>query len=52
MKNLIQKDHFAGNYSIIWDGKNESDIKVASGNYFYTLKANNFSETKKVIVLK
>ena len=52
VKNIIQKDHFAGNHSITWDGKNESGIKVASGNYFYTLKANNFSETKKVILLK
>ena len=35
-----------------WDGKNTQGEKVASGVYFYTIKANNFVATKRLVVLK
>jgi hypothetical protein len=35
-----------------WDGRNISGEKVASGVYFYTIKAGNFSATNKMIIAK
>ena len=35
-----------------WDGKNEVGEPVASGVYFYTLIANDFSATRKMLILK
>ena len=35
-----------------WDGKNEFGESVASGVYFYTLKAGDFSATRKMLVRK
>ena len=35
-----------------WDGKNERGEAVASGVYFYTLKAGDFSATKKMLIMK
>ncbi len=38
--------------SAYWDGKDRFGIPVSSGIYFYNLKVNDFSETKKLIVIK
>ena len=35
-----------------WDGKNEMGESVASGVYFYTLTAGDFSATRKMLILK
>ena len=35
-----------------WDGKNENGESVASGIYFYTLTAGNFTATRKMLILK
>ncbi|MBI1927480.1 T9SS type A sorting domain-containing protein [Candidatus Poribacteria bacterium] len=35
-----------------WDGRNTSGEPVASGVYFYTLKAGKFTDTRKMLILK
>ena len=35
-----------------WDGRNAFDESVASGVYFYTLTAGNFTATRKMLILK
>ena len=35
-----------------WDGKNEMGESMASGVYFYTFTAGNFSATRKMLILK
>ena len=47
----------AGSYSqtekaIYWDGKTESGEQVASGTYFYQLQAGDYTETRKMVILK
>ncbi len=41
-----------GTYEVIWDGKDESGEQVASGVYFYKLEAENFSQTKKMVLMR
>ena len=38
--------------AIYWDGKNGLGEQVASGVYFYTLKARDFSATRRMLILK
>lgn len=35
-----------------WDGKNETGEPVASGVYFYTITANDFTATRKMLIMK
>ena len=38
--------------AIHWDGKNNNGEKVASGTYFYAIHTNNYTQTKKMVILK
>lgn len=40
------------NRAAYWDGRNETGEYTASGVYFYTIKAANFSQTKKMIIVR
>jgi len=44
---LVNEEKSAGKYEVEFDGKG-----LSSGMYFYTLKAGNYSETKKMILIK
>ena len=52
VKTLINNKLDAGNHSVKWTGLDSSNHKVASGVYFYKLKTNNYSNTKKMLILK
>jgi hypothetical protein len=52
VKTLVNEPKLPGIYYQIWDGKNEQGEKVSSGLYFYQLRAGNYSETKKMVLLK
>jgi hypothetical protein len=42
----------AGQYKSVWDGRDESGIKVASGVYFYQLHTGDFIAKKKMTLLQ
>ncbi len=42
----------AGYHKALWDGTSEDGTEVSSGMYFYKIEADNFSATKKLVLLK
>jgi len=52
VKSLLNERKTAGEYSVKWNGTNNSGNKISSGVYFYKLTSNNISETKRMILLK
>ena len=55
---MIELGHIpAGNYAesnraIYWDGRTEDGEKVSSGTYFYQIEAGDYTETRKMVILK
>jgi hypothetical protein len=41
-----------GIYSVQWDGRNDNGRETASGVYFYRLRAGEFVETRKMVLVK
>ena len=47
----------AGNYvesskAIYWDGKTDTGEQVSSGTYFYQIEVGDYTETRKMVILK
>jgi hypothetical protein len=52
VKTLVDEHQAAGNYTKVWDGHDDSGSEVASGIYFYRIKAGDFSDIKKMVLMK
>ena len=52
VKTLVNEPKNPGEYSVIWDGTDEHQNPLSSGQYFYTLKVGDHVATKKMILLK
>ncbi|HKW12846.1 MAG TPA: T9SS type A sorting domain-containing protein [Candidatus Krumholzibacteria bacterium] len=52
VRTLANDSRAAGSYTLVWDGHNDAGQPVSSGVYFYKLVTNNFSQTKKMVLLK
>ncbi|MCJ7576934.1 MAG: T9SS type A sorting domain-containing protein, partial [candidate division Zixibacteria bacterium] len=52
VRTLIDEVQTKGKKEVTWDGKGESGNEVASGVYFYKLETENFSQTKKMVLMK
>jgi hypothetical protein len=53
VRTLVDKDMVAGrSHSVLWNGLDDQNQRVASGVYFYRLDAAGTSMTKKMVVMK
>jgi len=44
--------YMAKSKAAYWDGKNEESESVASGLYFYSIKAGDFAATRKMVIMR
>jgi len=49
---LYNEYNNVGKKSILWDGRDYSNSVVSSGIYYYKITSGNFSQTKKMVLLK
>jgi flagellar hook assembly protein FlgD len=52
VRNLVDSELAPGTHTIHWDGLDDQGKPVASGIYFYTLKAGGEKFTRKMTILK
>ncbi|MGD8922899.1 MAG: FlgD immunoglobulin-like domain containing protein [Candidatus Zixiibacteriota bacterium] len=49
---LVDEFQQAGHHQVVWDGTNTGGSAAASGVYLYRITANDFSESKKMMLVK
>ena len=52
IKSLVNEDKAAGSYTTTWNGTTDKGLHAASGIYFYRIKTENFSNIKKMILMR
>jgi hypothetical protein len=52
VRTLANGYHKAGKHSVTWNGLNDSGNRVASGVYFYSIEAGDFTAFKKMVLIK
>jgi hypothetical protein len=52
VKTLVNEEMDAGTHTVHWNGRDEAGNSVASGIYFYRLKAEDFDQTMRMVLMK
>jgi len=52
VRTLLREHTSAGSHEVTWDGRDDSGASVSSGVYFYRLVAGEFSEAKRMTLLR
>jgi len=52
VRTLVNRIESGAEHEVHWDGRNDHGQDVSSGVYFYSLKADEQSTTKKMVLLK
>ena len=50
--NLVNEDMPVGKYNVMWDSTDQTGSQMTSGVYFCRMKAANYSQTRKLILMK
>ena len=51
VRELLSEQRGAGRHTVTWDGRDDAGRKVASGTYFYRLRAPGVEESRRMILL-
>ena len=52
VRNLVNETRESGTYTVYWNGTDNNGSSIASGVYFYRMNAGEFSQTRKMVMLK
>jgi len=52
VKTLVDKVMGAGDHAVVWDACDDAGVKVATGVYLYKMTAGDFSDSKKMSLVK
>ena len=52
VRTLVNNTMNAGNYQVVWDGRNNVGVQAATGVYVYRIQSDKFVDVKKMLLLK
>jgi hypothetical protein len=52
VRSLVNGSFSQGEHKVVWNGTDDRGVSVGSGVYFYRMKTENYTETKKMLLMK
>jgi flagellar hook assembly protein FlgD len=52
VRRLVSGDYGAGNHTVRWDARDDRGGEAAAGVYFYRLRAGDFVQARKMLLLR
>ncbi len=52
VRTLVSAMQAPGEHAVTWDGRDQSGVPVSSGIYLYRMNAGDFSQTRKMVLMK
>lgn len=52
VREVVNQQQGPGAYQVLWDGRSDSGVRVASGMYFYRLTAGGLLQTRKMLLVR
>ncbi|MBM4160364.1 MAG: T9SS type A sorting domain-containing protein [Ignavibacteria bacterium] len=52
VKTLVNEERHAGQHKVTWDATNDKGVPVATGVYFYQLRAGDLTKTQKLLLIR
>lgn len=52
VRTLVDEPQAAGTYEVLWNGRDDNGAEVASGVYLYRLQVGDFSQIRKMVLMK
>jgi predicted TIM-barrel fold metal-dependent hydrolase len=52
VRTLVDEKKPAGEYEVLWDGRDNEGAQLSAGTYFYQLKVGDFASAKRAVLLK
>lgn len=52
VRTLVDQERSTGSYIAVWDGRRDSGARAASGVYFCSMRAGEFVESRRMVLLK
>lgn len=52
VRTLVNKKQKPGKYEVVWNGRNDTGTRVGSGMYLYYMRAGDFTDVKKMLLLR
>ncbi len=52
LRTLVERFQKKGNHRVLWDGRDDNGVPVASGVYFYRLKMDGFVATRRMVLVR
>jgi len=52
VRTLLNTRKDAGYYQVVWDGRNDQGVKLATGLYIYRFSAGDYQSVQKMLMMK